>query len=61
MQPETKIKFRDAFSRADWFKIGVLLVFSSVAWFYVWQEFQKPLLDLDELETQVVQQTGVRQ
>ena len=39
------IRFSDAFTRADWIKIGILIVVASGAWYWVYLEYQKPLVD----------------
>lgn len=41
------IKLNNIMTKADWFKIGILLVVSIICWAWVYREYQKPILPPD--------------
>ncbi len=38
------IKFRDAFSKTDWIKIGILVVVAAGSWIVVYDQFKEPIV-----------------
>lgn len=38
------VKFKDVFSKADWVKIGILLVAAIICVVWVYREYQKPII-----------------
>jgi len=49
------IKFSDVVTKADWTKIIILLVISTICWVWVWNEYKKPIIP-PEWEIELSQQ-----
>jgi len=37
-------KFRDIFTKTDWLKIGIMVIVAAVCWYWVYTEYQKPII-----------------
>ncbi len=38
------VKFKDAFSKADWVKVSILIIVAIICWIWVYKEYQKPII-----------------
>ncbi|MFA6255161.1 MAG: hypothetical protein WC675_04005 [Patescibacteria group bacterium] len=38
------IRFNEIITKADWAKIIILVVISTICWIWVWREYQKPVI-----------------
>jgi len=53
------IKFSDVFTKADWTKIIILVIISTLCWAWVWREYQKPIIPLEwgqEWDEEIIEQ-----
>lgn len=50
------IRFNQVVTRADWMKIGILLVTAMVAWYYVFTLYSQPFDLTSELQRQQLRQ-----